>query len=475
LQLNVVYQLLEWVAYVVSWLFIFSYFATTTNVNLQVGSLKHYGRNVKLTQPTENIKASSHAMRWGFVMITPKSLLTERRKPLDEYIEKVRTIVEKVKNEGDKALIELTKKFDGVELQYIKVPPEEIDAAYEEVDDEIIDALEVAKQNIERFHSITCVERETFIDFGDVVLGKRYIPFESVGIYIPGGRASYPSTALMAGVPASIAGVERTAACTPPDENGRVKPLTLVACDIAGINEVYAVGGAQAIAALAYGTESVKPVDKIVGPGNVYVTAAKILVSKDVPIDMPAGPSEVLIIADETANARFVALDALAQLEHDPMAIAVVLTTSEKLAKNVESIAKELGRNLNLENLKIAVVKNVEEAIEISNRFAPEHLELIFDGADNYLNRIKHAGSVFVGEYSPVAAGDYASGTNHILPTAGYAKRFSGLSVETFLKHTTFQKLSKDGLRRIGQAVIKLANAEGLPLHAKSIEERLKE
>jgi len=411
----------------------------------------------------------------GIAMIVKPHNLLDRSSPIDEYIEKVRGIVDRVRKEGDKALIELTKQFDGVELKYIKVPPEEIDRAYEEVDDEIIDALEVARQNIERFHSITCVDREIFIDFDDAMLGKRYVPLDSAGIYIPGGRASYPSTALMAGIPASIAGISRIVACTPPDEKGRVRPLTLVACDIAGMDEVYAIGGAQAIAALAYGTETVKPVDKIVGPGNIYVTAAKILVSKDVPIDMPAGPSEVLIIADGSANPRFIALDALAQLEHDPMALAVVLTTSEKLAESVQKVAEELGRELNLKNLKIAVVSNIEEAMDISNRFAPEHLELIFKDAEKYINKIKHAGSVFIGEYSPVAAGDYASGTNHILPTAGYAKRFAGLSVETFLKHVTFQKLSKDGLKRIGQAVIKLATKEGLPFHAKSVEERLKE
>ncbi len=409
------------------------------------------------------------------MIVRPHDISANRSSSIDEYIERIRRIVDRVRKEGDIALIELTKQFDGVEPEYIKVPPEEIDKAYEVVDDEIIDALEVARQNIERFHSITCVDREIFIDFDDAMLGKRYVPLDSAGIYVPGGRASYPSTALMAGIPASIAGVRRIVACTPPDERGKVKPLTLVACDIAGIDEVYAVGGAQAIAALAYGTETVKPVDKIVGPGNIYVTAAKIFVSKDVPIDMPAGPSEVLIIADESANPKFIALDALAQLEHDPMALAVVLTTSEKLAEKVQKIADELGSDLDLKNLKIAVVSSIDEAIEISNRFAPEHLELIFDDADRYLEKIRHAGSVFVGEYSPVAAGDYASGTNHILPTAGYAKRFAGLSAETFLKHITFQKLSRDGLKRMGLAVIRLAKAEGLPFHAKSIEERLKE
>lgn len=402
-------------------------------------------------------------------------LKMKRKAALDQYIEKVKEIVEKVKQEGDKALIELTERFDGVKLKYIRVPEEEIDAAYEVVDDEIIDALEVAKENISKFHSVTSVERDMRLDFGDAVLGKKYVPLDSAGIYIPGGRASYPSTALMAGIPASIAGVKRVAACTPPDEKGGVKPLTLVACDIAGINEIYAIGGAQAIAALAYGTETVNKVEKIVGPGNIYVTAAKMLVQKDVPIDMPAGPSEILIIADETANARFIALDAVAQLEHDPMAIAVVLTTSKKLAEEIEKEAKDIAEDkLSLDNLRIAIVESIDEAIEISNEFAPEHLTMVFDDAEKYIEKIKHAGSVFIGEYSPVAAGDYASGTNHILPTSGYAKMYSGVSVETFLKHITYQMLTKDGLKRIGESIVRLANAEGLQFHAKSVEERLK-
>lgn len=402
-------------------------------------------------------------------------LKMKRKAALDQYIEKVKEIVEKVKQEGDKALIELTERFDGVKLKYIRVPEEEIDAAYEVVDDEIIDALEVAKENISKFHSVTSVERDMRLDFGDAVLGKKYVPLDSAGIYIPSGRASYPSTALMAGIPASIAGVKRVAACTPPDEKGGVKPLTLVACDIAGINEIYAIGGAQAIAALAYGTETVNKVEKIVGPGNIYVTAAKMLVQKDVPIDMPAGPSEILIIADETANARFIALDAVAQLEHDPMAIAVVLTTSKKLAEEIEKEAKDIAEDkLSLDNLRIAIVESIDEAIEISNEFAPEHLTMVFDDAEKYIEKIKHAGSVFIGEYSPVAAGDYASGTNHILPTSGYAKMYSGVSVETFLKHITYQMLTKDGLKRIGESIVRLANAEGLQFHAKSVEERLK-
>ena len=401
--------------------------------------------------------------------------LEDRRIDWDEYIEKVRPIVERVKKEGDKAIIEFTKQFDGVEPKYLRVPKEEIDRAYDVIDDEIIDALEVAKENIERFHSITAVERDMKIDFGDCILGKKYTPLDSVGIYIPGGRASYPSTALMAGIPASIAGVDRIVACTPPDENGRVKPLTLVACDLAGIKEIYAVGGAQAIAGMAYGTQTIPKVEKIVGPGNVYVTAAKLLVQKDVAIDMPAGPSEILVIADDSANPEYVALDCVAQLEHDPMALAIVLTTSKALAEDIEAIANRIAdERINLDNLKIAVVESIDEAIEISNRIAPEHLELMFEDAEWSLDKIKHAGSVFVGPFSPVACGDYASGTNHILPTSGYAKVFSGLSVETFMKHVTYQILREEALKRIGDAVIKLAKAEGLPFHALSVERRLR-
>lgn len=407
-------------------------------------------------------------------MIVPKeSLIYERKIELDKYIEVVKPIIEKVKNEGDKALIEFTEKFDGVRPKYLRVPEEEIDHAYDVVDDEIIDALEVARENIEKYHTITSVERDIKVDLGDIVLGKKYVPLDSVGIYIPGGKASYPSTALMTGIPAKLAGVDRIVACTPPDKDGKIKSLTLVACDIAGIDEIYAVGGAQAIAAMAYGTETIKKVDKIVGPGNAYVTAAKLIVQKDVPIDMPAGPSEILIIADENANAEFIALDCIAQLEHDPMSVAIVLTTSRKLAEEVEKIANEIGSGINLNNLKIAVVGSIDEALDLANKIAPEHLSLMFDKAEYYIDKIKHAGSVFIGEYSPVACGDYASGTNHVLPTSGYAKMFSGLSVETFMKHISYQILTKEGLKRIADAVIKLAEVEGFKYHAMSVKKRL--
>lgn len=410
------------------------------------------------------------------MIIKKVDVLNVRKKiDWDLYIEKVKPIVEEVRKRGDEALIEFTMKFDGVKQRYLKVPKEEIDHAYDIVEDDVIDALEIARENIERFHSITAVDRDIKIDFGDCILGKKYTPIESVGVYIPGGKASYPSTALMAGIPAKIAGVGRLIACTPPNKDGCVNPLTLVACDLAGFDEIYVVGGAQAIAAMAYGTETVKPVEKIVGPGNVYVTAAKLLVQKDVAIDMPAGPSEILVIADETANPTFVAFDCLAQLEHDPNALAIVLTTSRELAENVEKIAKAEGVSLNLENLKIAIVDSVDEALEISNKIAPEHLSIVCKNAEKLLDKVKNAGSVFIGEYSPVACGDYASGTNHILPTSGYARVYSGLSVETFMKHITYQILTKSSLNRIGEAVIRLAKAEGLEYHAKSVELRLRE
>lgn len=393
-----------------------------------------------------------------------------KRINFEEFIEKVKPIVEDVRKNGDKAVLKYTKLFDGVELKRLKIKKKEIDSAYEEIDDDLIDALETAKENIERFHMLTTVEREIKIRFEDCIMGKIYVPLDIVGAYVPGGRASYPSTALMTGIPAKIAGVEKLIACTPPNSQGEVNPLTLVACDLAGFDEIYCVGGAQAISAMAYGTESIPKVQKIVGPGNAYVTAAKLLVAKDVAIDMPAGPSEILLIADDSANSEYIAYDCLAQLEHDPLAIAVVLTTSEKIAEEVKRIVKNtMGET----NLAVKLVKDLDEAIRISNDFAPEHLSIFCRDAEKYLNKIKNAGSVFIGECSGVAMGDYAAGTNHVLPTLGYAKIYSGLTVESFMKSFTFQQLTMDTLKRIGDAVVKLAEAEGLKYHAESIKIRL--
>ncbi|MDI9642243.1 MAG: histidinol dehydrogenase [Archaeoglobaceae archaeon] len=388
----------------------------------------------------------------------------------EEFIEKVRPIVEDVRINGDKAVLKYEKLFDGVELKRLKIRKKEIDSAYEEIDDELIDALEVAKENIERFHMLTSVEREIRIQFEDCIMGKLYTPLEAVGAYIPGGRASYPSTALMTGIPAIIAGVEKLIACTPPNSQGDVNPLTLVACDLAGFEEIYCVGGAQAISAMAYGTESIPKVQKIVGPGNAYVTAAKILVAKDVAIDMPAGPSEILVIADDSANSEFIAYDCLAQLEHDPLAIAVLLTNSERVANEVRRIVQErMGET----NFAVKLVKDLDDAIKIANDFAPEHLAIICKNAEKELEKIKNAGSVFIGDFSGVAMGDYAAGTNHVLPTSGYAKIYSGLTVESFMKSLTFQKLTAESLKRLGKIVVKLAEAEGLKYHAESIKIRL--
>lgn len=389
---------------------------------------------------------------------------------IDDYIERVKPIVEAVRKEGDKAVIRFTKEFDGVELEQLRVAEVEFDRAYDAVDDNLIDALEVAKENIHRFHYVTTVEREMKVEFEDCVMGKIYTPIEKVGAYIPGGRASYPSTALMIGVPAKIAGVEKLVACTPPDKDGRINPLTLVALDIADFDEVYKAGGAQAIAAMAYGTETVEKVCKIVGPGNIYVTAAKLLVAKDVAIDMPAGPSEILVIADETADAEFIAYDCLAQLEHDPMAVAVVITNSQEVARKVRERVSSIGE---FENFAVLVVENLAEAFKIANEFAPEHLTIAVKNPEDWLSKIKNTGSVFLGNFSPVAAGDYASGTNHVLPTAGYAKMYGGLSVESFMKHFTFQMLSEETMKRIGDAIIKIAEAEGLRCHAESVKKRL--
>lgn len=393
-----------------------------------------------------------------------------KRINFEEFIEKVKPIVEDVRENGDKAVLKYTKLFDRVELKRLRVKKKEIDSAYEEIDDDLIDALETAKENIERFHMLTTVEREIKIRFEDCIMGKIHVPLDIAGAYVPGGRASYPSTALMTGIPAKIAGVEKLIACTPPNSEGKVNPLTLVACDLAGFDEIYCVGGAQAISAMAYGTESIPKVQKIVGPGNAYVTAAKLLVAKDVAIDMPAGPSEILVIADDSANSEFIAYDCLAQLEHDPLAIAVVLTTSERIASEVKRIVENaMGET----NFAVELVKDLDEAIKISNEFAPEHLSIFCRNAEKYLDKIKNAGSVFIGDWSGVAMGDYAAGTNHVLPTLGYAKIYSGLTVESFMKSITFQQLTLDTLKRIGNAVVKLAEAEGLKYHAESIKIRL--
>jgi histidinol dehydrogenase len=312
--------------------------------------------------------------------------------------------------------------------------------------------------------------------------GQKTVPLRSVGAYVPGGRASYPSTALMTIIPAKVAGVKDVAMCTPPGPDGKVNPLTIAAAKVAGADRIYRLGGVQAVAALAYGTESVKPVDKIVGPGNVFVTTAKMLIRTHAEIDFPAGPSEILIIADETADPDFIAADMLAQAEHDPNAICVLTTTSEKIAANTQQRLGELADTTprseivkeSLQNAAILIGASLDECIGLSNKFGPEHLEIVTADDDAVLDRIDSAGSIFMGKYTPVSTGDYASGTNHVLPTAGYTRLYSGLNINHFLKYSTIQQLDRKGLQSLSDTITTLAEEEGLQAHADAVRLRLK-
>ena len=393
-------------------------------------------------------------------------------------------IVNEVQERGDRALADLTERFDGVRIGKVRVGKDEIEKAGDQVPEKLKKALEIALENIAAFHHQE-LDRDLWMTETSpgVLAGQMVVPLDSVGAYVPGGRAAYPSSALMTVVPAKVAGVERVIVCTPPGKEGKVNPITLVAAEMAGADEIYRVGGVQAVAAMAFGTESIRPVQKIVGPGNIYVTAAKLLLRSTVEIDMPAGPSEVLIIADYTAEPEVLASDMIAQAEHDPQSISVLVTDDEDLAiatrAEVEKQAKEAARReivkKSLEKAAILVAGSMEEAISFSNSFAPEHLEIIVRDPMTVLGEIRNAGSVFLGPYTPVAAGDYASGTNHVLPTSGYARAFSGLNVDAFVKKITVQKISKEGLSLLKDAITILAEAEGLDAHAESVRKRLVE
>ncbi|MEM3402751.1 MAG: histidinol dehydrogenase [Candidatus Hadarchaeales archaeon] len=393
-------------------------------------------------------------------------------------------IVSDVRRDGDKALLKYTERFDGVKLDEIRVSEGEIRVALASLSQDVIKALKRVAKAIEKFHKRQ-MRKEWFIQMAPgVKAGQLVRPIESVGIYVPGGRASYPSTLLMAAIPAKVAGVKRIIVCTPPRKDGKVPPAVLAAAEVAGIKEIYRVGGAQAIAAMAYGTETVPKVEKIVGPGNVYVAAAKQVVAPDVRIDSIAGPSEVMVLADDSANPKFIAADLVAQAEHDPEAAAILVTPSERLAAKVREEARKMVRatprwKIVIESFtkysRIIVVRDLEEGIRFANEYAPEHLEIMVENPREVLAKINNAGAVFLGDYSPVAAGDFAVGANHILPTGGEAKRLSGLSVQDFLKFPTVQELSKDGLRRLSKVIKLMAETEDLPAHAKSVEVRLGE
>lgn len=408
-----------------------------------------------------------------------------RRSELDvaSVMPSVREIVENVRARGDEALLEYTRRFDGIELRAgeIRVSGREVRGAYKKVDRRVVGAIRRAARAIRGFH-LKQVPREWFTSPAPGVrVGQLVRPIERVGIYVPGGLARYPSSLLMATIPASVAGVEDIIACTPPSKEG-VDPATLVAADVAGVGEVYKVGGAQAIAAMAYGTKAIAKVDKIVGPGNVYVVAAKLAVSADVDIDFAAGPSEVLIVADDSAEPEHVALDLLAQVEHDPAAAAVLVSTSEQLASRVRELVGEGLERMERKGIAgkalerygfVAVARDLKEAIGFANDYAPEHLQLVVERPERALKLVKNAGAVFVGPYAPVAAGDFAVGPSHILPTGGAARRCSGLSVLDFVRMPSVQKLNKRGLKGVTDIVERFAEIEGLPAHARSVRERL--
>jgi histidinol dehydrogenase len=394
----------------------------------------------------------------------------------------VKRILAEVRTKGDKALFTYTKKLDGVELKSLDVSNSEISDAYKKVDKKLLAALKLAADRIEQFHFL-CNQRlePGFLTKG---LGRLIRPLNRVGIYVPGGSAAYPSTVLMTAIPARVAGVKEIFVVTPPKKNGVIPSPTLVAADIAGVNRIFKIGGAQAIAALAFGTESVPKVDKICGPGNVFVVAAKRMVYGTVDIESLPGPSEIIIVADDTADASFCAADLIAQAEHDPLASAILITTSSKLAKAVDvEIKKQLAK---LERKTIAakalksggmlvVVKSPDEAIELVNLYAPEHVSLMLRNAGSYAQKIRNAGCIFIGGSSPVALGDYIAGPSHVLPTGGSARFSSPLGIEDFLKITNVIGLDEAAGKELGQAAITIAEAEGLEGHAQAIRLRLKD
>ncbi len=393
----------------------------------------------------------------------------------------VREILQSIKRLGDRALLDYTAEFDGQRFetgQSLLVTPAELDAAYQRVDHDLLEAIRLAKQKIETFHRMNIPK--SWVHFADqgVVLGKRYTPVDRAGIYIPGGRAVYPSTVLMNAIPAVVAGVDRIVMVTPPNSEGGINPAVLVAAQEAGIKEIYRVGGAQAIGALAYGTETIPKVDVISGPGNIYVMLAKKLVYGTVGIDSLAGPSEILIIADSSANPEHVAADLLAQAEHDPMAAAILITTDTDLAGKVaEQVQMQLEnhprRVLTEKSIAnfgiIIVVETLEQAAELSNEFATEHLELEVEDPWALLSSIRHAGAIFLGHATPEAVGDYLAGPNHTLPTSGSARYASPLGVETFLKHSSLIQYTQSALESVAKAIDTLATAEGLPSHGASV------
>ena len=413
-------------------------------------------------------------------------LLKRSTQSYPEYEKTVAEIIENIRTNGDKALFEYTLKFDKFELNKdnIRVTRDEIDAAYKELDAEYVTVIKKAKENIREYHEKQV--RQTFITTkpDGSILGQRIIPIASAGTYVPGGKAAYPSSVLMNIVPAKVAGVEKIVMVTPPGKDGKINAGTLVAADIAGVDEIYKVGGAQAIAALAFGTESVPKVDKITGPGNIFVALAKKAVYGNVGIDSIAGPSEIVVLADETPRARYVAADLLSQAEHDELASAILVTTSEELAQKVsdevDGFLKVLERSdiikKSLDNFGyIFVADSMSDAIDAVNEIAGEHLEILTKNPFETMTKIKNAGAMFLGEYSSEPLGDYFAGPNHILPTNGTSRFFSPLSVDDFIKKSSIICYSEEGLKKVHKDIELFATKEGLTAHANSIRVRFED
>jgi len=396
----------------------------------------------------------------------------------------VREIVENIKQKGDQALLTYTEKFDQVKLspQQLRVSEEETEKAYSLVSKDYLEALQIAKKRITAFHRKQLKNSWLDREEDGTILGQLYTALDSSGLYVPGGTAAYPSSVLMNALPAQVAGVQKIVMVSPPSQDGTLNPYVLVAAHQAGVSEIYKIGGAQAVAALAFGTETVPQVDKIVGPGNIYVTLAKKLVYGAVNLDMLAGPSEVLVVADGNANPAYIAADLLSQAEHDVLASPILITTSEKIMEEVQAelirqlpklARKEIARQSLAERGIILLVDNLEEAWEMANFYAPEHLEVLVDNAWEHLGKIKHAGAIFLGEYSPEPLGDYLAGPNHVLPTGGTARFFSPLSVDDFVKKSSVLSFSAQGFAKVAKAAITLAEVEGLTAHANSIQVRM--
>ena len=415
-----------------------------------------------------------------------KSLL--KRSPINyrEQEDAVNNILTNVKDNGDLALFEYTEKFDKVKLtaETIKVTDEEIAEAYEQVDDELIRVIRLAMKNIEDYHEMQ--KEESWFDSkpDGTILGQKITPLSRVGVYVPGGKAAYPSSVLMNVIPAKVAGVDEIIMCTPPGHDGKVYPTTLVSAKEAGVDTIYKVGGAQAIGALAYGTESIPQVDKIVGPGNIFVALAKKAVFGYTGIDSVAGPSEILVVADETANPRYVAADLLSQAEHDQLASAILVTTSlevaEKVQAEIEGFVKDLERKdiiqASLDNYGyILIAEDMDTAIDAVNAIASEHLEIVTKDPFGTMTKVRNAGAIFLGESSSEPLGDYFAGPNHVLPTNGTARFFSPLGVDTFVKKSSIISYSRDALRNIHNEIETFAKAEGLTAHANSIKVRFED